>query len=121
MEKVIMPRMETFKQALFTRRVGAYNETFAPLASFNDHKKRVFAVLMHKGIAGRKQKDIVSTYHQFFLYYSDTKHIVLWVENCFNQNKNWCLITYLVYIVNSPEYEIEIIDVYFLAAGHTFM
>lgn len=122
MEKVIMlPRLDTYKQALFTRRISTYNETFAPIGSFNKPNKPVIAVLWHEGVASRKQEQVISAYNQFFVQMRDSKHIVLWLDNCSNQNKNWCLLTFLVEKVNSSDNSIETIDLYFFEPGHTYM
>lgn len=122
MEKVIMlPRLETFKEALFTRRISAYNESFAPMGTFSDRDRPIIAPLWHEGISGRKQEQIISAYHQFFLANKDRANIVLWLDNCSSQNKNWCFLSYLVYIINSDLVSTETIDVYFFEPGHTFM
>lgn len=97
LEKVIMlPRMETFKQVLFTQRISAYNKSFAPIGSFKNVKIPMLATIWHEGISGRKQEQIINAYHQFFLQYRDYKHVVLWLDNCFSQNKNWALLSYLI-------------------------
>lgn len=90
MEKVIMiPRLETFKVALFTQRLSTYHETFAPLGSFRNKNRPIVGVIWHEAVAGRKQEQIVSTFDQFFKKFRDKKNIVLWLDNCAGQNKNW--------------------------------
>ncbi|KAJ8677726.1 hypothetical protein QAD02_013513 [Eretmocerus hayati] len=104
LEKVTyLPRMDCFKSALHCPRVHAFNQTFAPLGNRREEAP-VFACVWHDGIAGRKKEEIMSAFHQFFLYHRDKKKIVLWLDNCGGLNKNWALFSSLVYM-----------------PGHTFM
>jgi len=79
------------------------------------------AVIWHEAIAGRKCEDIISAFHAFFTTYSDTPHIVLWLDNCAAQNKNWGLLSYLVYLINSSETHTDSVELHYLEPGHTFM
>lgn len=51
----------------------------------------------------------------------DSENIVLWVDNCASQNKNWTLFSFLLYIVNSPETATQQIVFKYFEPGHTFM
>jgi len=120
LETVIMlPRMEMFKSVLLTRRIIAFNETFVPTGKAQ--KLKPFAVIWHEATAGRKREDIISTFYAYFLQHRDTDHIVIWLDNCAAQNKNWCLFTFLVWLVNSDTVNVRIIEFKYLQAGHTFM
>nr|CAH7750942.1 unnamed protein product [Callosobruchus chinensis] len=56
LQKVIMlPRLEMFKDVIFTQRIIAFNESFVPLGK-NSHEKPL-AILWHEAIAGRKKKN----------------------------------------------------------------
>lgn len=121
LEKVIMlPRMEQFKLVMFTRRICAYNESFVPLASLRGQNKPI-AAIWHEAVSGRKKEEIISTYYEFFLQCRDYKNIILWLDNCSAQNKNWALLTFLIYIINSQEIECKQIDLYYFEPGHTYM
>lgn len=120
LQKVIMlPRIDTFKAALFCPRLVTYNETFVPLGNFK--KGQVFAAVWHEGISGRKQEDIASTFRAFFLSQRDAEHIILWLDNCSAQNKNWCFFTFLVSMVNSLDISATTIELKYFEPGHTFM
>lgn len=120
LQKVIMlPRLETLKTVLFTRRIIAFNESFVPLG--NKPAAKPMAVLWHEGLSGRKKEDIVSAFHAFFISQRDAKVIVLWLDNCAGQNKNWTLFSYLVYIINSDEIAADEVHLKFFEPGHTFM
>ena len=122
LQKVIMlPRMESFKSVLFTRRIIVLNESFVPLGSKTAGSNFPMAVLWHEGIAGRKKEEIISAFHSFLLHKRDQKVITLWVDNCSGQNKNWALFCFLVYIVNSSETLTDVIRLKFFEPGHTFM
>ena len=78
----MLPRLETFKQAMFNPRLTTYNESFVPLNSLQKEHKPI-AVLWHEAIDGRKKEQIISAYYQFLLENRDIKHMVLWVEILF--------------------------------------
>lgn len=72
LQKVIMlPRMDNFKVAIFTKRVIAFNESFVPIGPRSSTKP--LAVIWHEGVSGRKQEDLTSCYYAFFLFYKDKK------------------------------------------------
>lgn len=124
MEKVIMlPRLEMFKQAIFTPRLSVYNETFAPLGGIqnNPQSTKPVAVLWHEAISGRCKEDIVSTFYKFFIEKRDVEEHVLWLDNCSSQNKNWTLFSFLIYIINSDLIKATKIQLNFFEPGHTFM
>ena len=76
LQKVIMlPQMECFKEAIFTRRLTVFNETFAELGS----GKRDIAALRHEGISGRQDEDLASTFHSYMLKMRDLKRVVFLV------------------------------------------
>jgi len=116
---VILPRLDMFKNVLFTRRIIAFNESFVPTG--NQQELRPLAVIWHEAIAGRKREDIISAFHAFFITYRDTPRIVLWLDNCAAQNKNWGLLSYLIYLINSNETHTETVELNYLEPGHTFM
>lgn len=106
LQKVIMlPRLDMFKSVLFTQRIIAFNESFVPIGKNSTQKP--FAVIWHETSAGRKKEEIISAYFQFFLYHRDQKDIVLWIDNCSGQNKNWALFSFLVYLINSNHVSTE--------------
>lgn len=124
MEKVIMlPRLEMFKKAIFSSRLSAYNDTFAPLGGYQDNlqSSKVVAVLWHEGISGRCKEDITSAFYKFFIHKRDVKEHVMWLDNCSSQNKNWALFSFLVYLINSNVIEATKIQFNYFEPGHTFM
>lgn len=121
LQKVIMlPRCDMFKEVIFTPRIIAFNESFVPVGKTN---KQQFACLWHEGISGRKKDDIISTFYAFFLQQQirDLEKITLWLDNCSAQNKNWTLISFFFYIINSAEVNISEIELKFFEPGHSFM
>nr|CAI5862461.1 unnamed protein product [Callosobruchus analis] len=115
----MLPRLETFKENLFTPRIVVYNESFVPLGKKS--KTYPWAVLWHEGVVGRSKDDIISTFYAFFRVNRDIKHITIWLDNCSSQNKNWSLFSFFVYIVNSSEVALENLTIKFFESGHTFM
>lgn len=51
----------------------------------------------------------------------DVDKVVLWLDNCSSQNKNWCLFTFLVYIINSDDIAAKEIVLNYFQPGHSFM
>lgn len=123
LEKVIMlPRMDEFKTVMFCPRLIVFNQSFVPLGDKKIHEVgHTFAVLWHEGTSGRKKEDIVSCFRAFFIENRDLKHVILWLDNCAAQNKNWTLYSYLIYLINSAEVSFESITLRYLEVGHTFM
>ncbi|KAL2089719.1 hypothetical protein ACEWY4_014407 [Coilia grayii] len=121
LQKIIMlPRMPSVKSAVFTRRISAYHETFAPVGK-KTNKNKTISVVWHEGIAGRNVKEIASAYGAALEKERDIKHIVYWVDNCSAHNRNWCLLSSLVSLVNSDVISTEDITLKFFEPGHTFM
>ncbi|CAI6365895.1 unnamed protein product [Macrosiphum euphorbiae] len=120
LQKVIMlPRADAFKKVIFVRRLVAYHESFVPLGPKSKHN--TLACIWHEAISGRNKEDLISTFYVFFKELRDIPHIVLWLDNCSSQNKNWALLSFLVFIINSNEIKSKFIDLYFFEPGHTFM
>ncbi|KAJ8683724.1 hypothetical protein QAD02_019516 [Eretmocerus hayati] len=115
----MLPRIDTFKAVLFSNRLSAYNESFVPVGP--NKGRRTYAVCWHEGISGRLKEDLASAYHAFFKNFRDAIKIILWLDNCTAQNKNWCFLTSCVQTVNSEETSIESIELNFFEPGHTFM
>lgn len=121
LQKVIMlPRMPGVKSAIFTRRIVAYHETFASVGK-KTNKKNTISVLWHEGMAGRSAAEITSAYTTALEKERDVRHTIFWVDNCSAQNKNWCLLSSLVTLVNSDTISQEDITLKFFERGHTFM
>lgn len=121
LQKVIMlPRCEMFKSVVFTKRLTVYNESFVPVGTKSSLQS--VACLWHEGIRGRRKEDIVSTFYKFLITAArDVKHVVLWMDNCTAQNKNWTFFTFLVFCVNCPNINAETIQIKYFEPGHTFM
>jgi len=122
MQKIIMlPAMPGVKTAVFTRRLVAFHQTFAPLGSRTKIQPAV-GIIWHEAIAGRNAEDVASAFVKCFAseHYRDAKQLVVWCDNCSGQNKNWTLYTTLCYLVNTPGGPDEI-TLKYLERGHTFM
>lgn len=115
----MLPRLDTFKEIIFTPRIIGFNESFVPVGSKTGIHP--FAVIWHEALAGRTMHDIISTFYAFLLANRDMKRIVIWLDNCASQNKNWSLISFFIYIMNSDEVALENLELKFFEPGHTFM
>lgn len=102
LQKIIMlPRIDSFKAVIFTQRLTTYHKTFAPVGKKS--KEVPYAMLWHEALSGRWKEDIISTFYMFLNKQRDAKKIVIWLDNCASQNKNWALLSFLVKMVNSNE------------------
>lgn len=69
--------------------------------------------------AGRSANDIASTFHKVILR-CYKKQIILWLDNCASQNKNWGLFLHLILLVNSKYTQVQELTLKFFESGHTF-
>ena len=81
------------------------------------------AMLQHQGVAERNDEDIASCFEKFILREvdRDTKPLVLWMDNCRPQNKNWTFYPALVAMVNNSCTSLETITLKYFEAGHKYM
>ncbi|XP_056624293.1 uncharacterized protein LOC130437126 isoform X2 [Triplophysa dalaica] len=122
LKKVIMlPRIHGVNTAEFTKRISAFHETFASVGKKSSSKKNSISVIWHEGIAGRKAEDVASAFVTALHMKWDVKHVIYWVGNCTAKNKNWCLLTTLVTVVNDPRNPLEDITLKYFEPGNTFM
>ena len=119
---ILLPRIERIKSCIIASRRVSLNETFAPLNELNG-KIQVIVCCWHETIAGRKNRDIASTYTKVLKHTQNniTKHIKFWVDNCSGQNKNSALFTSFATMVNKPCSLLESITFAYFEPGPTFM
>jgi len=119
MQKVqMLPRLPGVKTCVFTRRLVAFHETFAPIGKLS--KRPIVSVLWHEALSGRNAEDLASVFIKFMQYLRDVRHFIFYVDNCGAQNKNWTLFTALTAVVNFDSGPDSVILRY-LEKGHTFM
>lgn len=121
LQKVIMlPCMDRYKAAIFCLRIVAFNESFAPLGP-SKNVNVPYAVLWNETVAGRNKEDIISAFRAFLLHKRDVNEIIIWLDNCAAQNKNWAFMCFLVNIINSDLIAAECITVNYFRPGHSYM
>ena len=116
----MLPEIAGVKSAIFTQRLCAYNEHFSPI---DKRKGKSIAMLWHEVVARRNDEDIASCFEKIMLHKGDrdTKHLVLEMDNCRPQNKNWTLYPALVGMLNNSCTSLETITLKYFDAGHTYM
>ena len=86
MQKVVMlPRIPASKLAIFTKRMVAFHETFAPIGSFD--KENSVGIVWNESISGRNALDLAAYFVQFIRMVrskSDTQQFVIWADNYTN-------------------------------------
>ena len=135
MQKVVLlPRLPGMKKCIFTRRIIAFNETFAPLKPSKEVKKtwqkekkiptnvKPVGIVWHEGITGRNDEDVTSANTKLFTLpdYREATDIVEWLDNCSAQLKNWTAFGAMVFTVNNHP-TIQSITLKYFEKGHTFM
>jgi len=115
---LLLPHMQEFKAAIFTPRLVTFNETFAPLGGPTSDNPNV-AVLWHEATSGRNAGDLASAFWNFFINTNSNKPLILWLDNCSAQNKNWILFSMLIRAVN--HFNFPAITLKFFEPGYTFM
>ena len=125
LQKVIMlPRLPGIKTVAFTRRVIAYNETFAPLGDkkkLKDKSELPTALTWHQAEGGRSAQEVCSTYYNFIKSKRDISNFTFWVDNCSSQNKFWFLYSLFCFAVNSSQLTTLSITLKYFERGHSFM
>lgn len=115
----MLPEIPGSKTAIFTQRICCYNETFSPLGTGEN-----IAILWHQGIGSRNDEDITSAYMKFFkrVDRNGVRHLVLWADNCTGQNKNWCLFSNIISLMNDLSLEsLHTVTMKYFEPGHSFM
>ncbi|CAJ1084251.1 uncharacterized protein LOC122862640 [Xyrichtys novacula] len=118
---ILLPRMPGVKPALLTKRLFVFHETFATVGQRRGSEKKSISVIWHEGMALRKAVEVASAYVVALQRERDVAHVVLWVDGCTVQNRNWCLLTTLVMAVNQPWSCTEDVTLKYFEPGHTFM
>uniref|UniRef100_A0A8D8B3Y4 (northern house mosquito) hypothetical protein n=1 Tax=Culex pipiens TaxID=7175 RepID=A0A8D8B3Y4_CULPI len=111
--------MEGFKAVLFTTRMNVFNQTFAPVGGAINGS--VYGFIWDDATCGRKSEDIMSYYIRYLRMEKEKKHVVLWLDNCSSQNKNWTLFLVMILLVNSALVQTNVVEFKFFEPGHTFM
>lgn len=114
----LLPRMPKVKDSFFTSRLIAFNETFAVMGK---KKTPHYCILWHEGIAGRRAKDVACSFLKFIQLQRDTENLIIWLDNCTGQNKNWVLYSALIVYMNSEYCTTKNITLKYLLTGHTYM
>jgi len=52
--------------------------------------------------------------------YCDKNHVIIWMDNCCSQNKNWLLFSNLIAIINDNSLQMNKITFKYLESGHTY-
>lgn len=120
MQVIQLPRLDGLKTVVFSQRVLAYNETFAPVGAYTRNFS-VIACLWPEYISGRSSNDILSCFHRVFVYYGHLKKLILWLDNCSAQNKHWNLFQHVVLLLNNLDIALEEVELKYFEPGHTFM
>jgi hypothetical protein len=119
----MLPEIPGVKTAVFTQRIAAYNESFSPLGKSSGRKS--VAVIWHQGLMGRNDEDVASAFVRILSQpdMQELPELVLWLDNCSAQNKNWTLYTAMVGFLSQLKDDIALKTITFkyFEAGHTFM
>lgn len=105
---------------MFSQRLIAYNETFAPVGSYAELLP-VLPCLWHEAIAGRSSENLLSTFLRFMEYQKNADSITLWMDNCTSQNKNWNFFAFLILFLNHGNTQTKQVTLKYFESGHTFM
>ena len=113
---ILLPRMDEFKEGIFTPRLVVFNETISTLGKGTDT-----AIVWHEAISGRQDEDITSAFYKWLISLRDVTEITIWLDNCAGQNKNWTFYTMLLHFVNMRDGEVETLNLKYFEPGHTYM
>lgn len=112
--------MDGLKTVVFSQRLVAFNETFAPVGKYTQTTP-VLACVWNEAVSGRSSNDVLGCFHRIIIRLKDSEKLVLWLDNCAAQNKNWNLFLHLILLVNSKEVQMKELILKYFESGHTFM
>lgn len=115
---MMLPQMEQFKVVVFTQELSYSISHFFLLG--RSKKLSPLHAYDIKGSLGEK-KDMASALQAFLEINRDAEKIVIWLDNCSSQNKNWALFSHLVGVVSSNVIQAKSIELNYLEPSHTFM
>jgi len=125
MKVILLPYLRKYKAAAFTPRLVTYLEAYTPLG--NAAGLLNYISVWHEAISGRRCWNLASSFYAFLIAvsvtYSDHEGsitLVIWLDNCTSQNKNWTLFAWLLHWVNKLK-NIRKIILKFLEIGHSHM
>ena len=78
----MLPRLDSFKRAIFTKRICLYNETFGGFAG-----RRNEAYICHEATSGRNDENIAFAFYQFLKSQHNVQTIVIWVDTVVHKIK----------------------------------
>lgn len=115
-------RMDQYKEASFCPRLTVYHETLCPLGSAT-RDRPVIAGLWHDAVAGRQSDEVASVILRLLQdpSVSQAEEMVLWLDNCGGQNKNYTLVTALHCAMQSGELPFQTLTLKYFVAGHSYM
>ena len=117
----MIPDIPGSKLTCFMQRICGYNETFSPIGKSCG---KSWACIWHQGVQGRNDKDITSAFVKSIQQHRDLEHLVLWMDNCTSQNKNWTLLSTLAKVMSAPKYSVsslQTITLKYFEKGHSYM
>ncbi|XP_074542663.1 uncharacterized protein pogza isoform X2 [Halichoeres trimaculatus] len=118
---ILLPRMPGVKQALTSKRVSVFHETFATISQRRGAEKKSISVIWHEGVALRKAVEVASAYVCGLQREWNVPHVVLWLDGSTAQYRNWCLVTTLITLVNQNWNRTEDLTLKYFEPGHTFI
>ena len=124
MQKVMMmPFMRGVKTCVFTNRLVAFHETFAPLGQQAEKKNPQQVRSLARASSGISAMDATSAFVKAVRdKAADAKDITIRCDNCSGQNKNWILFTSMVRLLNDNSVPLlNSVTCKYLETGHTFM
>jgi len=119
---MLLPRLEQFKEAIFCRRLVTFHETLAPAGQISEEKP-VLSAIWHEGIAGRSAREVASAILKLLQspQLPEKEEMVVWLDNCSGQNKNYVLFQTLYAAVKQQEIGYKTLTLKYFIPGHSFM
>ena len=105
MRMFLLPHLP-HKVCRVTSRLVTYNETFSPVGRKIRRERNPslsVSVARHEGTTGREDADVTSAFFRVPETVRRAEAVVLWIDNCTAQNKNWKLLTGLLQAINRKD------------------
>ena len=101
----VFSRIEGNKDVIFASRLKTFTHTLVPAGKSSEQRPMISAIWT-EDIAGRTAAEVASAYLMMLRWPTlRTKtEVILWLDNCGYQNKNYTLLSTLMALINGPQY-----------------
>ena len=101
---MVFPRIDGNQDVIFASRLKTFPHTLVP-AGKSSEQQPIISAIWTENITGRTAAEVASTFIIMLRWPTlRTKtEVILWLDNCGYQNKNYTLLSTLIALANGPQ------------------